>query len=56
MEKGHATFRISRCIQSRGVLLVGYDHPDTFLIVKNCWGETWGEGGFILNRLQRVLW
>ncbi|KAI3684459.1 hypothetical protein L6452_33683 [Arctium lappa] len=36
---------------SHGLVVVGYDDAQKFWILKNSWGEDWGEGGYI--RLQK---
>lgn len=28
------------------ILIVGYDHPKQLFIVRNSWGDTWGDGGY----------
>ena len=33
------------------MLAVGYDEKQKFWILKNSWGEDWGEGGYI--RLEK---
>ena len=37
------------------VMAVGYDNPSRRLIVRNSWGEGWGQGGYFLMPFEYVM-
>lgn len=38
--------KAEKAIGGHAVLIVGYDHPNRRVIVRNSWGADWGQGGY----------